>query len=407
MLSEDLLRRMWPRCAPTSIAGIVASAPAVLDRYGITTPLLLAHAMAQFSQEWGAGTEPVENLSYTSPARIAAVWPSRFSTASAVGYVRNPKALADKVYNGRMGNQPGSDDGFNFRGRGLSQVTGREGYEKLGAKTGLDLVGDPDLVNSPENLLECGVADFILCGCLPFAARDDVLGVTHHLNGGTIGLAERKTWLARWKAALAAEHPEVVAAPEALLAPAGAGTLRYGDKGWEVKAVQQRLSDLGYPIGDPDQDFSTTTRAQVLAFQANEGLETTGIVDQGTRDSLAAAQPMPVAEVRTGATEQDLRAKGSETVAAGDQLGNIGKVGGVGSLLVGAQQAGVIDKVRDATDKVGAVHSFVDALSDALQWASSHWWIAGLLGAGAAWYFGRKVIARRVADHRSGANMGR
>jgi Putative peptidoglycan binding domain len=81
-------------------------------------------------------------------------------------------------------------------------VTGRGNYEALGAKVRLDLVNHPDLVNAPATALECGVADFILCGCLPFAQADDVSGVTKHLNGGFEGLDERTLWLARWKTAL-------------------------------------------------------------------------------------------------------------------------------------------------------------------------------------------------------------
>src|SRR5438270_217410 len=111
--------------------------------------------------------------------RMTEVWPSRFpSAASGVPYQKNPRALANKVYNGRMGNAAGSDDGWNFRGRGASQTTGREGYERLAKATGLDVVNNPDLVNDPAHFLECGVADFVLCGCLAFAGADDVVNVT-------------------------------------------------------------------------------------------------------------------------------------------------------------------------------------------------------------------------------------
>jgi putative chitinase len=71
-------------------------------------------------------------------------------------------------------------------------------------------------VLSLDHFLECGVADFINCGFLPFALADDVTGVTRRLNGGTIGLAERKAWLAAWKTALgqgAGVPTEVSAAP--------------------------------------------------------------------------------------------------------------------------------------------------------------------------------------------------
>ncbi|WP_227320408.1 hypothetical protein [Acidisoma silvae] len=46
------------------------------------------------------------------------------------------------------------------------------------------------------------MADFVQCGCLPFAAADDSPHVTLRLNGGLIGLAQRRAWLVRWKAAL-------------------------------------------------------------------------------------------------------------------------------------------------------------------------------------------------------------
>src|ERR1700709_2117746 len=201
----EALSRLWP-VGDTKIPGlrdgIAASAQAVFAKYGINSPLLAAHVMAQISHECGAGHDVVENLNY-SAGRMMQVWPSRFPTmASAAPYAGNPRALANKVYNGRMGNAAGSDDGWNFRGRGASQTTGREGYMRLAKATGLDVVSDPDLVNDPRYFLECGVADFILCGCLPFARADDVLNVTRRLNGGTVGLAQRQMWLAKWKVAL-------------------------------------------------------------------------------------------------------------------------------------------------------------------------------------------------------------
>jgi putative chitinase len=214
----EVLSRLWPH-GDAKIAGlragIIASAPMVFAKHGITSPLLIAHVMAQISHECGAGHDVVENLNYTA-GRMMQVWPSRFPTmAMAAPYASNPPALANKVYNGRMGNAPGSDDGWKFRGRGAAQTTGREGYARLAKLTGLDLVNHPDLVNDPARFLECGVADFVLCGCLPFAAADDVLNVTRRLNGGTVGLAQRKVWLAKWKAALGSVPIVLAPAPKA------------------------------------------------------------------------------------------------------------------------------------------------------------------------------------------------
>jgi putative chitinase len=227
----NALYNLWPNGdekIPGLRDGIAASAQTVFQKYGIDSRLLIAHVMAQISHECGAGHEVVENLNYTA-GRMMQVWPSRFSTmAMAAPYAGNPRGLANKVYNGRMGNASGSDDGWNFRGRGASQTTGREGYARLAKATGLDLVNHPDLVNDPQRFLECGVADFVLCGCLPFARADDVLGVTRRLNGGTVGLAQRQIWLAKWKAALgtapvvfapAPRTPQSTQAPKAPPAP--------------------------------------------------------------------------------------------------------------------------------------------------------------------------------------------
>jgi hypothetical protein len=176
--------------------------------------------------------------------------------------------IANEVYNGRMGNRPGSDDGWTYRGRGGSQVTGRDAYGTLGQTLGLDLLASPDLVNDPTHFLACAVADFIQCGCLPFAANDDVSGVTYHLNGGYIGLAERTAWLAKWKAALNVNGA------------AGHGTL------W----VQQSLNKLGAePPVATDGTYGPMTAAAVQVFQQAHGLTADGKVGPETIAALEQA----------------------------------------------------------------------------------------------------------------------
>lgn len=202
----NTLYNLWPNGdekVPGLRDGIAASAPRVFAKYGpIDSPLLVAHVMAQISHECGAGHDVVENMNY-SAQRMTQVWPSRFKTIDdAAPYSHNPQALANKVYNGRMGNAPGSNDGYNFRGRGGSQTTGREGYERVKKQTGLDVVNHPEILIDPKYFLECAVSDFVNCGCLPYARADDVLNVTKRLNGGTVGLQDRIDWLKRWKAAL-------------------------------------------------------------------------------------------------------------------------------------------------------------------------------------------------------------
>jgi putative chitinase len=201
----NTLYNLWPsgdQLVPGLRDGIANAAPTVFSKYGINSNLLVAHVMAQISLECGGGTEVVENLNY-SAVRMTQVWPSRFPNLNAaIPYAHNPRLLANKVYNGRMGNALNSNDGFWYRGRGATQTTGRAGYAALGAKLGLSLLDSPDLVNAPEHFLECGVADFILCGCLPWAQQNNVVQVTKHLNGGYTGLSDRIVWLRKWKAVL-------------------------------------------------------------------------------------------------------------------------------------------------------------------------------------------------------------
>lgn len=114
----------------------------------------LAYALATTFHETGGAMQPiVENLTYSTAARIRAVWPSRFPTeASARPFVRNAQALANKVYGGRLGNT-GANDGWLYRGRGYVQITGKANYQKATRKLkamgyDVDFVTDPDSVRT-------------------------------------------------------------------------------------------------------------------------------------------------------------------------------------------------------------------------------------------------------------------
>lgn len=140
--------------------GQVQGMEAILGASPPDMPLdFLAYCLGTCPIETGWKMLPVtENLNYTA-ARIREVWPTRFASVEAARpYERNPRALANKVYNGRMGNRVGSDDGYAYRGRGLPQITGRANYEKadkrlkeLGYLLKTEsLIDDPDLALRPD-----------------------------------------------------------------------------------------------------------------------------------------------------------------------------------------------------------------------------------------------------------------
>jgi putative chitinase len=211
MLTLEMFKRRWPhgdQHVPGLTEGIVASAPDVIERYGLDKngklALVLAHAMGQFSEECGCGLEMIESLNY-SAQRLRQVFPTHFTPSMAERWAHNQKMIGEIAYGGRMGNAPPpSSDGFDFRGAGLSQVTGREGFAALQKKldemtAGFSVLDNPELITDPAHTFECGVADWIVCGCLPHAERDDTLGETRALNGGTNGLGERQRQIALWK----------------------------------------------------------------------------------------------------------------------------------------------------------------------------------------------------------------
>jgi putative chitinase len=202
IIDRDCLKRLWPHASDAMLDGVASTSARVFAKYQLNTPLRVAHFMAQISHESDGGRIKEENMSYTTPERIAAVWPKRFTVSSAKPYVRNPQGLANKVYNGRMGNQPGSNDGFSFRGRGLLQLTGRASYQRIGKLTGLDLLSNPSLVSSPQHALEIAACEFRDLNCLPPADKDDIRMVTLRVNGGYIGIDSRRNWLTRWKLAI-------------------------------------------------------------------------------------------------------------------------------------------------------------------------------------------------------------
>lgn len=103
----------------------------------------VCYGLATARHETGGKMQPVrENMNYTKAATIQKTWPSRFPImGDALPFVKNPKALAIKVYGGRLGNAPApSEDGWTYRGDGLPQLTGKANFAKFGVEPGMDLV---------------------------------------------------------------------------------------------------------------------------------------------------------------------------------------------------------------------------------------------------------------------------
>ena len=93
--------------------------------------------------------------------------------------------------------------GWTYRGRGLLQLTGRDAYSAATAflrkpyPEAPDFAALPDAVISAEWCLKVAAVEWFVKGCNAPADKDNVVAVTRAINGGTIGLAERREWLKR------------------------------------------------------------------------------------------------------------------------------------------------------------------------------------------------------------------
>jgi putative chitinase len=166
------------------------------EKYEINTPQRQAAFIGQCSVESGNFTKLKENLNY-SAQRLTQVWPSRFPTIeSAEPYAHNPEKLAGKVYNGRLGNSS-EEEAAKYLGRGLIQLTGKENYGNCGSGIGVDLLSDPDLLGTPEYAALSAGWFWNKKGLNSLADSGDIETMTKRINGGLIGLDDRKAKIAK------------------------------------------------------------------------------------------------------------------------------------------------------------------------------------------------------------------
>jgi putative chitinase len=161
------------------------------EKYDISTPKRQAYFIGQCMHESGGFKQLKENLNYSAKG-LMATWPSRFPDMdTAEKYERNPEKIANKVYAGRMGNTE-DGDGAKYIGRGLIQLTGKENYANCGSAIGIDLVANPDLLSTPKYAALSAGWFWNRKGLNALADADDIDTITKRINGGLIGIADRK-----------------------------------------------------------------------------------------------------------------------------------------------------------------------------------------------------------------------
>lgn len=274
------------------ISAILQSYPTLIE-HEINTPLRLAHFIGQGLVETNFLRARAENLNY-SPEKLKEIFGHKFAGDDEIrAYANKPEKIANRVYANRMQNGPEeSGDGWRYRGRGFFQITGKQNYIHYGEIAGVDLVGDPEMMERDlKRSVKVAAAYFQRTGLAEFADRNDIAAVSRGVNRGdprsrapAHGEALRIQWTTN--------AISLVRDPQALLATGAVGgaqsTLGVGSTGEEVKKVQRWLAALGYAVGVADGIYGPATRRAVLAFQDEHALPTTGAVDGATTSALQA-----------------------------------------------------------------------------------------------------------------------
>jgi putative chitinase len=180
----------------------LAPIQAACDAYQINTGLRYAAFLATIGVESEYLTATAEDLDYSAEG-LADTWPHLFAGPNALAnsLARNPQAIANTVYANENGNgDAASGDGWNFRGQGLIELTGRANYAAAAERTKLDIVNHPELLQIPMNAAIVS-ADFWTHGNLnALADACEITAISKYVNCGNAnsavtpnGLAQRLT----------------------------------------------------------------------------------------------------------------------------------------------------------------------------------------------------------------------
>ena len=161
------------------------------EKYDISTLQRQACFIGQCMHESGGFKVTKENLNYSATG-LMKTWPSRFPDMdTAEKYEHNSVKIASKVYAGRMGNTTPEEAGA-YIGRGLIQLTGKDNYKSASDALGEDLLANPQLIEEPRYATLTAGWYWNKKGLNVLADSNDIETMTKRINGGLIGLDDRK-----------------------------------------------------------------------------------------------------------------------------------------------------------------------------------------------------------------------
>jgi putative chitinase len=190
-ITADIIKSLYPQYKhPDDLAEVLTEQ---FDKYEINTVNRAAGFLAQCGHESNGFTVLKENLNYSAEG-LTKIFHKYFpDLASATPYARNPQKIANKVYGGRMGNGPeSSGDGFKFCGRGAIQLTGHDNYSQFAASVGMTIDEAVADLETLDGAIESACWFWKKNGLNAVCDADDIVKMTKKINGGTIGLDDRR-----------------------------------------------------------------------------------------------------------------------------------------------------------------------------------------------------------------------
>jgi len=165
----------------------------LLPDYEINTPQRIAAFIAQCAHESGGFIFLTENLNYKAESLVK-VFPKYFKDLpTAKAYEKKPEKIANKIYANRMGNGDElSGDGWKYRGRGLIQLTGKTNYTWFASSLEISPEEAAEYTQTFEGAAQSACWFWETNKLNNEADKGDILTMTKKINGGTIGLEDRK-----------------------------------------------------------------------------------------------------------------------------------------------------------------------------------------------------------------------
>lgn len=194
MINIKLLQAMCPKTKRSILEAYIEPLNTVAAYYDMfDNTKRVAAFLAQIAHESGGFNAIIENLNYSKEG-LRKVFPKYFPNDEiAAQYARKPEKIANRVYANRMANGPEeSGDGWKFRGRGLIQLTGRDNYTKFSEDLGISLDDTIAYLETPNGAVSSAGWFWDNNNLNSYCDREDFIGLTKRINGGTIGLEDRQ-----------------------------------------------------------------------------------------------------------------------------------------------------------------------------------------------------------------------